>query len=79
MFNNKKQQLGFINPLLYKMSSDDATTFTDVTTGNNYCTEQCCTTTGFVATKGWDAVTGLGTPVFSKMQAYIQKVLIKAK
>jgi tripeptidyl-peptidase-1 len=79
MFNNKKQQLGFINPLLYKMSFDDATIFTDITTGNNFCTEQCCTTTGFVATKGWDAVTGLGTPVFSKMQAYIQKVLIKAK
>lgn len=76
MLNNNKFPLGFINPLLYKMASDDPTTFTDITTGNNYCTEQCCGNVGYVATSGWDPVTGLGTPVFSKMQSYIEKMFI---
>jgi hypothetical protein len=71
MFNNGKTSIGFANPLLYKMYAADKTTFTDITTGNNYCTEQCCGNAGFVATKGWDAVTGLGTPIFPKMQAYL--------
>ncbi|KAL5349885.1 hypothetical protein ACLOAV_004919 [Pseudogymnoascus australis] len=48
--------LGFLNPLLY---SRGAVAFTDVTVGSNFG----CNTTGFPATKGWDAASGLGTPV----------------
>ncbi|KAJ7437141.1 tripeptidyl peptidase A [Mycena galericulata] len=52
--------LGFLNPLLY---SKAASGFNDITTGNN----PGCGTEGFNASKGWDAVTGLGTPNFGKL------------
>jgi len=69
-----KSTLGFINPTLYK----NPQAFTDVsylvsvvyalltrqiTTGSN----PGCNTNGFNATKGWDPVTGIGTPKFSKL------------
>ncbi|KAF8207886.1 tripeptidyl peptidase A [Mycena galopus ATCC 62051] len=52
--------LGFLNPLFY---SHAASGFNDITVGNN----PGCGTEGFNATKGWDAVTGLGTPDFAKL------------
>ena len=54
--------LGYINPALYRIGADPrryASDFFDVTTGNNQLDP---TIPGFAATKGWDAVTGLGTP-----------------
>jgi tripeptidyl-peptidase-1 len=51
-----KSPLGFLNPWLYKTGS---TAFTDVTSGSS----TGCGTSGFPAGKGWDAVTGFGTPV----------------
>ncbi len=44
--------------------------FNDITQGDNSCTEDCCSM-GFPATTGWDAATGLGTPNWSKLSAYI--------
>jgi tripeptidyl-peptidase-1 len=69
--------LGFLNPLLYQMAAASPQAFTDITVGDNICTENGCASSckGFHATKGWDPVTGLGTPVFSQMQAYITKLL----
>lgn len=67
---NNKSPLGFINPLLYTAYSDDPTTFWDVTQGNN--SDYPCP--GFPAWEGWDAVTGLGTPNFKSLFAYIQKL-----
>ncbi|EFA82993.1 Physaropepsin [Heterostelium album PN500] len=67
--NNNKPTLGFINPLLYSAPSS---AFTDITAGDNKCTESCCSKFGFTATKGWDPVTGLGTPVFKNLLAYVQ-------
>ncbi|KAL0950239.1 hypothetical protein HGRIS_010224 [Hohenbuehelia grisea] len=55
-----KKPLGFLNPLLY---SKAVSGFNDITTGNN----PGCGTPGFNATKGWDAITGLGTPNFGKL------------
>jgi subtilase family serine protease len=54
--------LGQINPTLYKLASGPnyGTYFYDVTTGNNGAAAP--TVPGFPATKGWDPVTGLGTP-----------------
>jgi len=52
--------LGFLNPLFY---SHAVSGFNDITVGNN----PGCGTEGFNATKGWDAVTGLGTPDFAKL------------
>lgn len=55
-----KGPLGFLNPFLYGAA---ASTFTDITTGNN----PGCNTNGFPAAAGWDPVTGLGTPDFTKL------------
>lgn len=49
-----KSTVGFVNPLLYKNPG----AFFDVISGNN----SGCGTPGFYAAKGWDPVTGLGTP-----------------
>eukprot|EP01092_Planopodium_desertum_P006960 TRINITY_DN285_c0_g1_i1.p1 TRINITY_DN285_c0_g1~~TRINITY_DN285_c0_g1_i1.p1 ORF type:complete len:551 (-),score=148.52 TRINITY_DN285_c0_g1_i1:51-1625(-) len=51
--------LGFANPFLYAASVSSPASFTDITNGDNQ--DGCCTY-GFKATKGWDPVTGLGTP-----------------
>ncbi len=58
-----KASAGFINPTLYAAASKTA--FRDITSGNNG---------GFSAAAGWDACTGLGSPV----GANIVKVLAKA-
>jgi len=65
--------LGFVNPMIYQMYRDQPSAFTDITVGNNFCTESCCVE-GFYAQPGWDAVTGLGTPVYSQMWQYIIKL-----
>jgi tripeptidyl-peptidase-1 len=69
--------LGFLNPLLYQMAAAQPSTFTDITIGDNICTENGCASSckGFQATKGWDPVTGLGTPVFQEIQAYVSNLL----
>jgi len=72
LLNNKYPTLGFIAPLFYKMYQADPSNFKDITVGNNKCTEALCCSYGFNAAPGWDAATGLGTPVFNKMLAYIQ-------
>jgi tripeptidyl-peptidase-1 len=48
--------LGFLNPWLY---AGGFKAFTDITSGSAIG----CGTEGFPAQKGWDAVTGWGTPV----------------
>jgi tripeptidyl-peptidase I len=54
-----KRPVGFVNPALYAHPY----VLNDVTEGNN----PGCKTKGFNASKGWDPVTGLGTPNFPKM------------
>ncbi|KAJ7093316.1 subtilisin-like protein [Mycena belliarum] len=56
-----KGPIGWINPTIY--SSAFASAFNDVTNGTN----PGCGTNGFSAVKGWDPVTGLGTPNFPKL------------
>ncbi|KAF8817086.1 subtilisin-like protein [Phlegmacium glaucopus] len=56
-----KKSVGYLNPIIYSPSF--ASTFNDITMGGN----QGCGTAGFNATKGWDPVTGLGTPNFEKL------------
>lgn len=58
-----KPTLGFLNPLLYA----NPNTLNDITIGSN----PGCNTTGFSAIKGWDPVTGLGTPNFPKLQKVV--------
>jgi len=70
--NNNKPPLGFIVPLIYQAWGSDPTIFTDITTGDNKCTENCCDKWGYEATKGWDPVSGVGTPSFAKLLAFVQ-------
>lgn len=55
------------------MAAECSDCFTDVTVGDNKCTEDGCKPEcqGFVATKGWDPVTGLGTPNYAAMKKYV--------
>ena len=59
------------------MYADEADTFHDITEGDNICPEEYCgpKCKGYVATKGWDPVTGLGTPNAARMEAYVSKLL----
>jgi len=68
-----KPVLGFVNPMIYQMYSDLPTAFTDITTGDNSCTESCCIE-GFYCQAGWDPVTGLGTPVYPLMWGYVTQL-----
>jgi tripeptidyl-peptidase I len=54
-----KPPLGFLNPWLYQHAGSFPGAFNDITSGSAIG----CNTTGFPAEKGWDAVTGFGTPV----------------
>ena len=62
LLNQGKSPLGFLNPMLY---STGAAALNDVTKGSN----PGCGTQGFPAAAGWDPVTGLGTPNFTKLLA----------
>ena len=74
-----KNKLGFINPVLYKMADDNPKIFNDIKEGNNFCTEYfCCPTRqdggsdfGYLASNGWDPVTGLGTPNIGLMKEWL--------
>ncbi|CZR58662.1 related to serine protease [Phialocephala subalpina] len=56
-----KGPVGFINPTLYA----NAWALNDIVNGSN----PGCGSAGFAAVKGWDPVTGLGTPSFPKLLA----------
>jgi len=61
-----KSTVGFINPALYANPS----MLNDITNGSN----PGCNTIGFPAAPGWDPVTGLGTPNYSKMLEYFMSL-----
>ncbi|KAI9444513.1 peptidase S8/S53 domain-containing protein [Lactarius indigo] len=65
LISHGKPPLGFVNPLIY--TSTSASAFNDIKSGSN----PGCGTQGFSAVKGWDPVTGLGTPDFVKLQAIV--------
>jgi len=70
-----KPVIGFANPLLYQVYAEAPDAFTDIVQGSNACTEDgCACTTGFQATPGWDATTGLGSPVFPKLLAAVKAI-----
>jgi len=73
------KSFGYINQLIYAAYKADPTTFTDVVVGDNICTEDGCAPTcvGFTCTKGWDPVTGLGTPNYASLLKYVNSVADK--
>merc|ERR1712107_137043 len=64
-----KPAMGYLNKFIYQNS--DA--FTDVTVGTNKICRFGPIKYGFPCAKGWDPVTGLGTPIFSKLLAAVLK------
>jgi len=64
----KKSPLGFVTPLLYQISVDNPTAFNDITTGPKNADGNCA---GFSPAKGWDPVTGLGSPNFQVLARVI--------
>lgn len=60
--------LGFVNPLLYKRGG-----LNDITKGSSKgCAElPAPANNGFPAEKGWDAVTGLGTPNYPELEKIV--------
>jgi len=74
--NAGKTTLGFVNPALYKAPS---TAWNDITQGRNNCAagqpgQQVCCDEGFTAAKGWDPLTGLGSPRFQQLSSYLVKL-----
>jgi len=72
LLNNNQPPLGFLNPTLYSLcgGSSGSTLVQDITEGNNTTTEKSllpCTTVGYGATAGWDAVSGFGSPNYKTM------------
>ena len=67
-----KQPLGFLNPTLYSAQAAGAGLFKDITIGDNCATPECggSQQDGFKCAKGWDPITGLGTPVYPALKAY---------
>lgn len=64
--------LGFLNPLIYEAAASNPEVFTDITVGDNCQTAKCAgTQDGFLAYKGWDPVTGLGSPSVPAWRKYI--------
>jgi hypothetical protein len=75
-----KATIGFLNPLLYSCgynrtatnTSSACAVFNDITQGSNkccsnsFCADAVCCAGGFVATEGWDPVTGWGSVKFDK-------------
>ncbi|KAH9169573.1 subtilisin-like protein [Lactarius sanguifluus] len=62
LISEGKSPLGFLNPWLYT-KEEGMSGFNDIISGSN----PGCGTDGFTAIAGWDPVTGLGTPDFSKL------------
>jgi subtilase family serine protease len=71
LVNNGKPPLGFANPMLYQMAAECTDCFHDVDMYNNKCTELACCQYGYVASDGWDPVTGLGSLSFSNILTYL--------
>lgn len=68
LINEKLQsRTGFINPMLY--STNESNCFRDITSGNNGA---------YTAGPGWDATTGLGTPVGNSLVQAMQELTSQA-
>jgi len=67
LFNANKPALGFLNQWIYQTDAADPAAFTDITIGDNK--QSCCP--GFPTARGWDPVTGVGTPNFGVLAGHI--------
>ena len=69
-------RIGYINPLLYYLSENQHTIFHDLVNGTTACTcDMCCNPhpqLGYIATKGWDPVFGLGSLNFGLLHSWFE-------
>ena len=74
---NNMSPLGYINPFIYQLATNDSTAFNDVTQGFN----EGCTAVqeGFYAQSGWDPASGLGSPNYQVLKTYVLKSGEKTK
>ncbi|TMW68610.1 hypothetical protein Poli38472_006078 [Pythium oligandrum] len=72
--NAGKSTLGFINPLIYYLAEHEPLAFNDVVIGNNGHSKRAHRSCDdwFGAAPGWDAVSGVGTPNFQVISAFIR-------
>jgi len=73
LLNEGKPTLGFLNPWIYQTAAANPKAFFDVTVGDNI-NSGCCSSgkeSGFECAKGWDPVTGVGTPNFAVLSTLI--------
>lgn len=66
-------RLGFLNPLLYLLSAENPEAFNDILMGDNRCSRSTCCPHGYSAARGWDAVSGIGSPRFSKVAELVSR------
>jgi len=72
--SNGKPPLGFLNPLLYQMAEEQPQSFKPIVLGNNKGTIGVECKYGYGNSWGWSPTTGLGTPNYAEMLAYIQSL-----
>ena len=72
--SNGKPTLGPLGPLLYHIYENCADCFKDILIGSNNSTEESECKWGYTATKGFDAVYGLGTPNFNKIYDFVNNL-----
>ena len=70
--SNGKSTLGPLGPLLYHIYENCPDCFNDILIGSNNSTEESECKWGYTATKGFDAVYGLGTPNFNKIYDFVE-------
>ena len=71
LLSRNQAPLGFVNPALYALYGESTVGF-DVVDGNNVhkpCSE------GFSAARGWDPISGLGTPLWTTLQKLLDPQL----
>ena len=67
--------IGFVNQILYKGQGSGAGLFHDITIGDNCDDTQCKNGhVGFECTKGWDPISGLGSPNYPAMKKYVEQL-----
>jgi hypothetical protein len=64
-------RLGFLNPSLYSIASSDPSVFHDVTSGCSLVKVGSATRSGYCASRGWDFVTGWGSPDAVKLTQHL--------
>tara|TARA_B110000908_G_C10231347_1_gene440767 strand:- start:25 stop:1806 length:1782 start_codon:yes stop_codon:yes gene_type:complete len=69
-----KSVLGLVGPLLYEMEQNCPTCFKDIVVGSNNSTESGECKYGYQATKGFDAVYGVGVPNFEEIYNFVKNL-----